>query len=201
MTHDRNALVWYAAYGSNLCRERFLRYLSGGPVAGSTMIQTGGRDPAEPRHDRAHPIDRTLYFAGSSRSWGGGGVAYLDADEVPATPTLGRIWLITVGQLEDVYGQENREPEVPRIDLQALAEIGELTLSTGPYGRLVRLEEIDDLPVITFTAASRRLDHSEPHRCYRDVIARGLRESWGLDPSEVDEYLAGLPQSRLGSTP
>jgi hypothetical protein len=188
------ALVWYAAYGSNLCRERFLRYLAGGPVPGTEATQQGSRDPSGPRADRPYRIPRTLYFAGTSRTWGGGGVAYLDADEVPTVPTLGRLWLITIRQLEDVYRQENREPDVLPVDLAELIHHGELRPGEGAYGRLVHLGSIAATPVVTFTSADRRSDQATPHESYREVIVRGLGESWGLDRQQALAYLAGLPQ-------
>ncbi len=185
-------LIWYAAYGSNLCRERFLRYLQGGPVPGSTAIQSGARDPSPPRDDRRHELPGTLYFAGRSITWNGGGVAYLDVGDPLPVPALGRVWLISLTQLEDVYRQENREPEVVSIDLDRLLEGGSAQPSQGAYGRLVVLEPIDDIPVITFTAPGRRTDRNPPHQSYRTIIARGLTESWGIDRAAADRYLDAL---------
>lgn len=185
--------VWYAAYGSNLCRERFLRYLTGGPVPEAPRrTQSGARDPSPPMADRACALPHPLYFAGVSKTWGGGGVAYLDVDQPAEEATLGRLWKVTLEQLEDVYRQENREAGVLRIDLEALRASISLRPSSGPYGRLVLLDHLHGLPVITFTSPSRRTDSNPPHDSYRRIIARGLQETWSLDAGDAAEYLDRL---------
>lgn len=190
-------LVWYAAYGSNLCRERFLRYLQGGTVPNSgDTVQHGARDPAPPLSDRPYAIDRDLYFAGTSKTWGDGGVAYLDADRRSDDPTLGRLWLITTGQFEDVYRQENRLRVGWSEDVGLHRHWSELSVdgssvpAAGNYCRLILLDHIDDTPVVTFTGAHRRADVNRPHETYRAVITRGLEETWDLDIDEARRYLA-----------
>ncbi len=190
-------LVWYAAYGSNLCRERFLRYLQGGTVPNSVgTMQHGARDPAPPLSDRPYAIPRALYFAGTSTTWGDGGVAYLDADRRADDPTLGRLWLITTGQFEDVYRQENRLPVGWSEDVGLRRHWSELSIdrsavpADGNYCRLLLLDHLDDTPVVTFTSAHRRADVNPPHETYRAVITRGLEETWDLDTDETRRYLA-----------
>ncbi|MDA3041259.1 MAG: hypothetical protein O3C27_17370 [Actinomycetota bacterium] len=190
-------LVWYAAYGSNLCRNRFVRYLEGGLVPNSDgVVQTGARDPAPPLTDRPYEIDRLLYFAGASKTWGNGGVAYLDADKRPGEPALGRLWLITGQQFEDVYRQENRLPP-EWSDAGGLEPSWRPLLGDGsamptdrPYGRLLLLDQVDDTPVITFTGLRRHLEPNPPHQSYLAIIARGIEEAWGLDAAGAGRYLA-----------
>jgi hypothetical protein len=82
-------LVWYVAYGSNLSRERFQRYLDRPPLA-----------------DRALTVDHALWFGGESTVWGGGR-AYLDHEPEPGRTTLARAWLLDAEQWDDLHGQEN----------------------------------------------------------------------------------------------
>ena len=46
-----------------------------------------------------------FYFAGASRQWGGGGVAFYDHD-AEGGPTAARAYLITAAQFADVAAQE-----------------------------------------------------------------------------------------------
>src|SRR5262245_21448659 len=71
-------LVWYASYGSNLNRERFMCYIKGclppGALPGATP-NPGSRDTHDPLADKAIAIRNfELYFADEERSvkrWGG----------------------------------------------------------------------------------------------------------------------------------
>ena len=192
MTH-----LWYASYGSNLLAARFLTYLTCGPIPGSSngRVQDGARDPTPPSDDRRVEIDRTLLFARSSPQWGGGGVAFLDPDQRPATATRGRAWRITLPQLADVYRQENGITEVVDIDLDRLLEIGHLDLVERWYGRLIHLGHLDGESLVTFTAAVRPDDTNRPHPRYLEVMASGLAESWDMDRRAADTYLASVPQA------
>ncbi len=175
-------LVWYAAYGSNLMAARFLTYLTGGPVPHSTTerIQDGGRDPSPPRADEAITIPHRLFFARSSKAWGGGGVAFLDPTRRPDHQTPGRAWLITAEQFEDVYRQENGQAEVTALDHDALAEAGHLDVLDTFYGRLIHLGiGTGGHPVATFTCADpSRLGPERPrHHSYETVMDLGLAET------------------------
>ena len=184
-------LVWYAAYGSNLARARFSCYLRGGVPAGAHRANPGCRDSTPAGDVRPVTLPHRLYFAGTSRSWGGGGVAFLDPALDPTAGTLGRAWLVTVEQLSDVLAQENgRRPPGPDLALDVLAAEGAVTLGPGPYEHLLAGGDIDGIPVATFTCA-RRLPATAPGPAYRDVIVTGLAESHGLTPDEARSYLDG----------
>ena len=100
-------LVWYASYGSNMCAERFACYLTGGTPTGSSRLHEGCRDTAGATADRAIVLPGTVFFSGTSKAWTGGH-AYLDASDTrPTAPALGRAWLITSQQFDDVVAQEN----------------------------------------------------------------------------------------------
>jgi hypothetical protein len=65
-------LVWYASYGSNLNRARFMAYIEGGTVAGNDVVYEGCTDITAPRDDISLELPQSLYFAGwSHRAWGG----------------------------------------------------------------------------------------------------------------------------------
>ncbi len=187
--------VWYAAYGSNLSSERFRVYLEGGPVPHSPdgRVQDGARDPAPPTGNGPCEIDRELVFAGSAKTWGGGGVAFLDADTDADIPTLGRAWRITLGQFEDVFRQENGLDEVIPIDLAALNDSGSITLIPQRYGRVELLTMIEGDPVLTITSPRRPEQLSAAHDSYLKVIGEGIVETWQLDPYDAARYLAAMP--------
>jgi hypothetical protein len=104
-------LVWYASYGSNLKRERFVCYIKGGTPKGSAKRNEGCRDKSEPAESRPISINGEIYFAGQSRPWGNGGVAFIRENSEQGS-TLGRKYLITEEQFNDVVMQENsKEPD------------------------------------------------------------------------------------------
>ncbi|MDR1611166.1 MAG: gamma-glutamylcyclotransferase, partial [Planctomycetota bacterium] len=97
-------LLWYASYGSNMLRERFLCYIKGGKFRGRGEDKGGCRDTSLPLEDRPLLIPRQLYFARNSSTWGGRGVAFLDKDRPGLT--LGRMYKITREQFGEVKSQE-----------------------------------------------------------------------------------------------
>ncbi len=206
--------VWYAAYGSNLSADRFRTYLEGGPVPGSTTgrVQRGAADPSPPRADHPFLIDRELVFAGTSASWGGGGVAFLDADTMgPEAPTMGRIWGITLGQFLDVFAQENGfdggeqadgdalgAETLAAFDLDVAVEQGRIDLVERAYGRIELLDAIDGVPVLTITGRSRPSELRAAHDSYLRTIATGLTEAWGADAGAAARYLSALAPHHAG---
>lgn len=191
-------LVWYAAYGSNLLRSRFVTYLRGGPVPGSGRIQAGSRDDADPRDAAPYQFDQPLIFGQRASGWGGGGVCFVDPDPDPdpgrAQPriTSGRAWLVTAEQLSDIWAQENGLAVGTDLDLEAVMAAGSVDVGTGWYRRLLSLGELDGHPVLTFTCASApELNPADPS--YLGVVGHGLRETWGWSPEEAASYLAACP--------
>jgi hypothetical protein len=189
-------LVWYAAYGSNLLTERFLTYLRGGPVPGSGTgrVQQGARNPAAPRDDRPLRIDRVMLFGQESRTWGGGGVCFVDPSNVIAGDTLGRGWLVTAEQLADVWAQENGATAGPEIDVRRLRADGHLRSGQRWYPRLEYLGELDGAPVATITCEHTPSPNAGGEQ-YLQVVGRGLMETWALDSAAAAQYLA----SRIGN--
>jgi len=182
------ALVWYAAYGSNLERARFLRYLQGDDT------HVGARDRTAPRASARARLDHALGFGHTSARWGGG-VAYLQA-EPGSGEALARLWLVGVDQFADVWAQENRA--APGDVEIALGPVGisarGVDLSASPYGRLLRWPARGGMPVVGFTSAVPP-GENRPSAAYLAAMARGLSDGCGLAPEAIAAYLAG---SRCG---
>lgn len=84
--------VWYAAYGSNICVDRFKKYIN------------ACTNQADPVGTKNITIPYSIYFAGRSRTWGGKAVAYLD-DSRPGM-SWGRMYLITYKQYCEIQRME-----------------------------------------------------------------------------------------------
>lgn len=182
-------LVWYAAFGSNLSRERFDVYLSGGAPPRSTnrTPQSGARDSTPPRASWSGRVPGELYFGAASDRWGGRGVAFFDSST--KHETLMRAYLISIGQFQDVCRQENRADAVAPIDLDELRGAGSLDLYGSRYGRLVLVDTHDDgRPMVTITSASRQ-EPNPPDASYLLTIRDGLSEAFDLTTDDIALYL------------
>ncbi|WP_370892551.1 histone deacetylase [Janibacter sp. GXQ6167] len=179
--------VWYAAYGSNLLRSRFLTYLRGGRPEGALREMSGARDPSDPRDDRPITLPGGLFFGWESLTWGGG-IAFYDPDR--PGPTLARAYRITSEQLSDLAAQEMHRAPGSLVDLAPVIRRGRDELGPGRYETLHLVGELDGLAVITISA-SRWADiaPNPPGALYREMIARGLAESHGLAAAESSAYL------------
>ena len=174
-----NDLVWYAAYGSNLSRARFLTYLTGGLAPRNSRPHHGARDRSPPLDDRRVELSFDVYFAGESKRWGGG-VAFLDPVASTEPVAIGRAWLITHEQFEDVIAQENGAVTAP-VDPTAITR-GQSDLGLGGfYDRLLVFDEWDGVPVVTFTTPVRREPPARPSAAYLATMADGLAEFAGLE--------------------
>ncbi len=187
--------IWYASYGSNLLRQRFLAYLEGGSVPMSTTgdIQRGARDRTVPSADQPFVLEHQLMFAHRAARWGDGAVAKVALTPDPLVATQSRAWRITLGQMEDVFAQENRQAEVAPIDLAALLETGTVTPYPTWYGSLLHVGSIDGEPVLTFTGPTPNDTLGPADRSYLRVIADGLAELRSWDRKTSAEYLAACP--------
>ncbi len=88
--------VIYAAYGSNLLKERLLAYIKGGKFRGLPKWHTRCPDKAEPVSLGWKRIPYRVYFGGYSRWWHGG-VAFLSTEIEPNTEyhAIVRLWKMT----------------------------------------------------------------------------------------------------------
>ena len=155
--------VWYACYGSNLLKERFMGYILGGGI----KSEDGCRDKTPPVKEMQITIPHELYFSKKSSKWGNGGVAFLKLKYIDEANTLGRAYLITEEQFEDVKRQEG-----------------------GWYSHELALGHMEGWPVMSFTC-SPETEKNPPTSEYLDIITRGLKETYqDVDEEKVESYLS-----------
>ena len=184
-----DTLIWYASYGSNVNRARFLCYLQGGTPDGTTVAQRGARDNSPPRGDAACVFGSAIRFAGHSARWDGA-PAFLE--HRPATAgALGRRYLITKEQFVDVVAQENRADGVVSIPFDDVQPDTHTVIDTHFYDAIVGLHPVDGIPVATFTS-SKPPEHrpaAPPSSAYLGTIARGLAQVHELDDKTLAHHL------------
>lgn len=193
--------VWYAAYGSNLSRERFQVYLRGGVPEGSSRVYPGCRQNAPPAGEQAGSLTWPVRFGGRAATWQNCGGAYLqvvqpyvpaqwtpgdDSRRVPTSDSLTRAWLIQREQLQDVFAQENDWPpgeNVPRLDFDLLETEGRQKVpGDSAYDLVVWLGRCQGEPVVTFTCERPpEPAWNPPSRQYLAHIVTGLHEMFPED--------------------
>lgn len=179
-------LVWYAAFGTNLSRERLACYLEGGRPRGAARSYEGCRDPAPPRAERALSIPGRLRFAGESRVWGGGMAFFANGGE---GEVHARAYLLRLEQLSDLVAQETRHPVGRNL---ALAEKGPtLHGMSKVYDVVLDLGELDGLRLVTLSSSR---DHplNPPSEAYLRTMSDGLTDGFGLGAEARIAYLAGI---------
>ncbi len=181
-------MVWYAAYGSNCLESRLLAYLTGTRAARSSVTETGTSNPSPPAASAPCQLPHRVRFAGESRKWGGA-VAFLEHRTSPR-PSLGRRYLLTWGQFDELVAQESRRPpiELPIADLRP--GVHQWVGDRG-YDCLLALEPVDGVPVVTFTSPSPPEERTPgpPSAAYLGTIARGLAQSHRVPTHEIAEHL------------
>lgn len=199
MAPDPATLVWYACYGSNCARDRFLVYLAGGRAEGADHHHDGARNDAPPIAEGPIVFDTSICFAGHSARWNGA-PAFLEHRAAP-TGALGRRYLITLEQFADVQAQENRiRPgglEFPD-NILDLAPGHRHTVIDGAYGAVVALDPVDSHPTLTFTARTppEQRPAAPPSAPYLATILHGLREVHDLDDAVIVEWVGRSPGVR-----
>ena len=173
--------VWCVAYGSNIDRTRFMRYLDGDDA------HVRARDSTAPVPDRFATAPLELHFAGESKRWGGG-VCFVDPD--PGATAHVRAWDITAEQFEDVFAQENQGDVGTALPWQEMAH-GPTEAGGRWYGLVVPIDlpfASAEHPAYTFTWTE-RFDRNPPSLAYRQTIERGFAEHLDLTPSDIDQHL------------
>jgi hypothetical protein len=188
------ALVWYAAYGSNLHAARFRYYLTGGTPPGGLRACPGCRDPRAPRRTAPLLLPGGIHFALESLTWTGG-IAFYDP-HLPGTAAA-RGYLVTAGQFLDIATQEMHRPP-PGVSPRRLAEAvrtGRAVLGDGRYETLVCAGTRAGFPVLTFTApwSAGGVPANPPAPLYLSMLAGGLREAHGWGAGRIAGYLLTRP--------
>ena len=193
MTSADERPVWYASYGSNCSRDRFLTYLRGGRAEGAGRDQIGARDTRDPSGDEPVRFETAVCFVGRSTRWGGA-PAFLEHDRSARPGALGRRYCVTRQQFADVLAQESGRPfdSVPLPDLDELEPGTRVVIGDGFYDALVILAPIDGVPCLSFTSPQPpdAREPSPPSEPYLRTIITGLAEIHDLDDEALATHLS-----------
>ena len=166
--HKERKYVWYVGYGSNLCRERFYCYISGGQYKLGGSNCAGCEDKTLPRENKTIQLPHRLYFARKSSSWSRGGVAFLSIEKERNRQkwTLARTWKITLEQFYQVKQQEG----------------------ACWYDYTINLGMDEGTPILTITSGN---EHplNPPSKNYLSAIVIGLIEAHNLNAEMIYNYL------------
>lgn len=188
-------MVWYACYGSNLLYERFIKYIIGGRVYGSEIVNNGAKDKTLPIRNNECIIEgHELFFGYNIEVWNGSGVAFIDYEVKKNCQTYGRKYLITKEQFLDVVRQENSMPLDSKIyiDYETLYKTGTFILFEDKiYGRLLYLGDSEGYPIYTFTSIDtiERIPKGRLLGEYKEVISEGLKETYSFNDEYINRYL------------
>ncbi|WP_078428051.1 hypothetical protein [Alkalihalobacterium alkalinitrilicum] len=190
---QRKTYVWYASYGSNLSKDRFLCYIRGGKPEGSEKVEVGCRDQSLPLKEASHIMHYPLYFAQNSIRWQKQGVAFIGLTEDKQHRTYSRKYLITEDQFFDVVKQENNGIELD-INLSEVKKKRYKTLRDSWYGTILYIGEENGYPIYTFTADwDLDVPFSKPSKEYLSMIIEGLKRNVQLSNGEIINYLISKP--------
>ncbi|MGI9622301.1 MAG: hypothetical protein ACR2PK_05635 [Acidimicrobiales bacterium] len=105
---------------------------------------------------------------------------------------LGRAYLLTGEQFQDVLAQESGREVGTEIEISVAFGQDQVVVGSGKYDRLLGLGTLRDLPMATFTTPlhAGSMDRNAPSPAYADTITSGLMESHGLTRRESDDYLS-----------
>ncbi len=185
--------VWYASYGSNLNRDRFLCYIKGGKPEGSEKVEVGCEDPTLPIEEATYIMHYPLYFAMESDRWQQQGVGFIGLKQDNKHRTYSRMYLITVEQFMDVIKQENNGVALD-IDLHEIMDQGYKTIKDSWYGTILYLGDEGGYPVLTFTADwDLDVPFNQPSKEYLGMIINGLKSTLGLKNKEIIDYISSKP--------
>jgi hypothetical protein len=182
--------IWYACYGSNILEERFICYIKGGQPKGAQTKYEGCTDKTLPSDNEDFYICSELYFARESSNWDNGGVAFVRTLFEPQASTIGRIFLITKGQLIDIARQETKTTTELTIDFDRAIKDGSYIFKRPSwYGNLLYLGQQGEYPIFTLTNENDLQTSTKPSKSYLKMICQGIKESHKFDDKTIFEYL------------
>ncbi len=108
--------------------------------------------------------------------------------------SLGRRYLITLAQFDDLMAQESRRPSSP-MPVDDLEPGRHHLVGQGNYDNLLALDPVDGIPVITFTAPNppENREPAPPSPAYLGTVVRGLADAHPLAAREIAERLLLSP--------
>lgn len=170
---EKDHLVWYVAYGSNMLYERFMCYINGGSFRGNGRSHKPCENTSLPRERKAHELLHNMYYANESGSWDNGGVSFLDVSN--HGHAYGVAYLITEEQLNHIWREENGG-FIPG-------------KNSNWYNNKAQIGIIEGIPAKTITNL-RVLTENKSSRKYKQVLMEGLRENYpSLDEELIREYV------------
>lgn len=184
--------VWYASYGSNILEDRFICYIEGTRYKYNRKSEFGCLNKQLPRDSRAFTFNRGLTFTFNSLRWNGGGVAFLDKEKNDKT-AYGKIYKITKEQFTHIYMQENGLNPLKdelTIDFDKLNSNKSLLAKNSWYGLILQVDEIDGLPVYTFTNPNNLDKYNCPSIEYLQTIITGIKSSRNISNTELKELFS-----------
>lgn len=157
----------YAAYGSNLLKERFMVYIKGGCFEGKEY-EGCKDDKTEPEDLGWLFVPYRLYFAKKSSRWDNMGVAFLSCKmELDANyHTVVRLWKVSKIQFEAIHEQEGK----------------------SWYPIILHLSEKDGLEIKTITGCWEN-EINNPSERYLEIIKKGLKETTSWSDKEIADYI------------
>jgi gamma-glutamylcyclotransferase (GGCT)/AIG2-like uncharacterized protein YtfP len=169
-TVKRNDYVWYASYGSNLLYERLITYIKGGVCKFNGVSYEGCRNKSLPKDIRAITIPYKLFYGNESSSWGKGGILFLNTES--RGQTLGKMYLVTEEQFEDISRQEGREENW--------------------FNQTLSLGEHNGIEIVTITNKNTR-PYNNPADNYLGVIRMGIKETYPeMSDFDIMKYLVDV---------
>ncbi|MCX7668115.1 MAG: hypothetical protein N2Z84_04205 [Atribacterota bacterium] len=157
----------YAAYGSNMVRERFMVYIKGGYFR--ERWYPGSSDTSDPEDLGWMYVPHRLYFAKKSPRWENKGVAFLSCYKEPDSSyhAVVRLWKVSEIQFRDIQEQEGK----------------------SWYDQVLPLGEKEGLEIKTITGSWEH-EKQKPSECYLEIVRKGLSETTGWDEAQIEAYLA-----------
>jgi hypothetical protein len=186
--------VWYASYGSNINKDRFLCYIKGGTPIGSSKREVGCRDKSLPKDEKSYSLHHQLYFGKESLRWQKQGVAFIDLERHESYKTHSKMYLVTKEQFFDIVSQENTIDHF-KVNLDDVIERGSKIFKDAWYGNLLYIDQADGYPIFTFSSPS-GFDPTEtkkPSEEYLKTIIIGLKEEIRLTNKQVFNYFYKIP--------
>eukprot|EP01018_Ginkgo_biloba_P014008 Gb_00466 [translate_table: standard] len=204
--------IWYASYGSNMWKPRFLCYIEGGQVEGMATYSSGSEDKTPLQGIQWKVVPHRMFFGRSfSKTWGSGGVAFLHPSRSDDNKAHVCLYKITLAQFNDLLLQENEtnyRTEYPLVDIAAIdsIRIGNPVLELMKdswYGTILYLGTEGGLPILTITCSLSDIEKFKlgqlpicpPSSGYVNTIARGLIEGKGLSIDDAMAYIHGASKS------
>jgi hypothetical protein len=197
---DKPPIIWYACYGSNLDKDRFLCYIKGGTPKLAKKSNGPCTNQADPEDVKPYKIPCQLYFAGYSSNWSSP-VAFIKPIKNEINCTLGRAYLIDLEQFGEIIIQENRlnisKYKTYKLEILNLLKLDILKSwifqFNGLYNCVLRLPSpiSSNYPTFTFTnPKTTDLKFKKPESKYRQTMINGLMDTYPeMTLAEINNYL------------